>query len=236
MTNASRKSNRSGSMSKSASCASGQSSTANAVTRPPQAATTVPRCMLPVSCQTAALSTRPPSSGSPGTRLSAPTSRFPKASPSTTMQQQPVGHDEPQPQRRQADRQRGQRADHRDPELLARLLRLRLDRGHAAEEVQRDRGHREAVVPGGVARARPRAGAPRGRARPRRRARRRTSRPRAPAGPPPTRGATTTAISAATTNQDDVTSTSLPAIVPILNVPGGRGTWGLACGPDTLPR
>ena len=31
-----------------------------------------------------------------------------------------------------------------------------------------------------------------------------------------------------------MTSTSLPAIVPILNVPGGRGTWGVACGPDTL--
>ncbi len=42
------------------------------------------------------------------------------------------------------------------------------------------------------------------------------------------RGATTTAIRAATTNHDDVTSTSLPAIVPILNVPAGRGVGGLA--------
>ncbi len=39
-----------------------------------------------------------------------------------------------------------------------------------------------------------------------------------------TRGATTTAIRPATTNQDDDTRTSLPAIVPILNVPGGRGS------------
>ena len=39
-------------------------------------------------------------------------------------------------------------------------------------------------MPGGVARARPRAGAPRGRARPRRRTRRRTSRPRGRVGPP----------------------------------------------------
>ena len=51
----------------------------------------MPRCTLPVSCQTADLSTRPPSSGSPGTRLSAPTSRLPKASPSTTISSSPSG-------------------------------------------------------------------------------------------------------------------------------------------------
>ena len=37
-------------------------------------------------------------------------------------EQQPVGHHEPQPERAPPDGQRGQRADHRDPELLARLL------------------------------------------------------------------------------------------------------------------
>jgi len=44
------------------------------------------------------------------------------------------------------------------------------------------------------------------------------------------------AISAATMNQDDVTSTSLPAIEPILMVPGGRDLCGLACCPDTHQR
>lgn len=34
-----------------------------------------------------------------------------------------------------------------------------------------------------------------------------------------------TAMRPATTNQDEETSTSLPAIVPTLNVPGGRGCW-----------
>jgi hypothetical protein len=40
------------------------------------------------------------------------------------------------------------------------------------------------------------------------------------------RGATMNAIRAATTNHDDDTSTSLPATVPILNVPDGRGLAG----------
>jgi hypothetical protein len=46
----------------------------------------------------------------------------------------------------------------------------------------------------------------------------------------------TTAISPATRNHDDETSTSLPAIVPILTVPGARGVGGLVCGPDTHQR
>ena len=53
------------------------------------------------------------------------------------------------------------------------------------------------------------------------------------------RGATMNAIRPATRNQDDDTRTSLPAIVPILNVPDGRGAGGrvghaarLSDGPD----
>ena len=38
-----------------------------------------------------------------------------------------------------------------------------------------------------------------------------------------TRGAITTAISAATRNHEDETRTSLPATVPTRSVPGGRG-------------
>ena len=56
-----------------------------------------------------------------------------------------------------------------------------------------------------------------------------------------TAGAITNAMSAATTNQDDETSTSLPATDPIRNVPGGRGGRGASrcgsgvegAGPDT---
>ena len=41
-----------------------------------------------------------------------------------------------------------------------------------------------------------------------------------------TTGATMTAINPATRNQDEETSTSLPATVPTLSVPGGRGRGG----------
>ena len=58
-------------------------------------------------------------------------------------EQQPVRRHEPQAQRDDADGERGQRTDDRDQELLARLAGLPLDRGHAAEEVERDRADRE---------------------------------------------------------------------------------------------
>ena len=69
----------------------GQHSAATAVTRPPQAATTVPRWALPVTRHTPLLSTRPPSSGSPGTRLRTPTSRLAPARPSTASRSRPSG-------------------------------------------------------------------------------------------------------------------------------------------------
>ena len=60
--------------------------------------------------------------------------------------QHAVGRHEPQPQRRGTHRERGDGAHDRDHELLPRLLRLSLDGGHAAEEVQGDRADREPVV------------------------------------------------------------------------------------------
>ena len=57
---------------------------------------------------------------------------------------------------------------------------------------------------------------------------------RGPAAPARSAGATMTAIRPATTNQDDDTRTSTPAIVPIRKVPGGRGA-GDGAGSDTPP-
>ena len=129
--------------------ASGQEQcAASAVMRPPHPAAMAPVWALPVSRHTNDFSTRPPSRGSPGTRLRTPTRRLAAASPSTARQQQPVGRDEPQPDRCHTDRQGGERSDHRDRELLAGRPRLPLDRGHAAEEMEGDRVHREAVAAG----------------------------------------------------------------------------------------
>ena len=60
----------------------------------------------------------------PGHQVERAHQQVPEGEPPDDQPQQPVGHDEPQPQRHRADSQRGERADHRDPELLARLLRL----------------------------------------------------------------------------------------------------------------
>ena len=73
------------------SWATGQASTATAARRPPQPATTVPRTMLPVAPHTPALRTRPPSRGSPGTRLRTPTSRLAPARPSMARRVRPSG-------------------------------------------------------------------------------------------------------------------------------------------------
>ena len=72
---------------------------------------------LPVTFQTAACSTRPPSSGSPGTRLRTPTSRLAPASrPSTAARSRPSGRDRPQRQRQQ--RRRRARSAARRPRSL----------------------------------------------------------------------------------------------------------------------
>ena len=107
--------------------------------RPPQPATMVPRCWLPEAPQTSALSTRPPSSGRPGTRLSTPISRLAPARQDHRLTDEPVGHDVGHGAGRGADRDRGERTDDGDPELVARAPRLPVDLRHAAEEVQRDR-------------------------------------------------------------------------------------------------
>ena len=92
------------------------------------------------SRHTIALSTRPPSSGRPGHQVEQADQQVGPGEALDREQQQPVGRDEPQRRpRARADRQRRERPDDRDPELLARGARLTLDRGHATEEVQRDR-------------------------------------------------------------------------------------------------
>ena len=64
----------------SASRVGGTTRTAIASTRPAQAAATVAVAGLPVSFHTPARSIRPPSSGSPGSRLKMPTSRLAQTS------------------------------------------------------------------------------------------------------------------------------------------------------------
>ena len=136
-------------MPNSGSWSTGHSSTATAATRPPQPATTVPRWTLPVTRHTTALSTRPPSSGSPGTRLSSADQQVGADQALDHHPQQPVGRDEPEPPARPAPTAsevsgpttaiknscRGVRAS---PSIAV----------IAAEEVQGDRGDREAVVAG----------------------------------------------------------------------------------------
>ena len=78
------------------------------------------RCGLPVIFQTTARSTRPPSSGSPGTRLRTPTTRLAPARPlDGQVEQRAVGGQDREREHGDADRERGQRADHRDAELAA---------------------------------------------------------------------------------------------------------------------
>ena len=62
-----------------------------ASTRPAQAAAIVPVPGRPVSFQTPARSIRPPSSGSPGSRLNTPTSRLATISWSVSTRAMPVG-------------------------------------------------------------------------------------------------------------------------------------------------
>ena len=64
------------------------------------------------------------------------------------VEQRAVGGQDRQRDRGDADRERGQRADHRDAELAAGGVRLAVDLGDAAEEVQRDGPDRQAVVLG----------------------------------------------------------------------------------------
>ena len=141
MTKASTKSKRSGVDAEDALLRpAARASTATAVTRPPQAATMVPRCMLPVTPQTADLSTRPPSSGSPGTRLSDADDQVGAGEALDGHQQQAVGRHEPQPERRRRRpraRSAGRRPRSRTPGAACRASpSIAVD---AAEEVQRDR-------------------------------------------------------------------------------------------------
>ena len=93
----------------------GRPAPARRATRPPQPATIVPWCGLPVTFQTTARSTRPPSSGSPGTRLSTPTTRLAPARPADGQPEQAVGgHAASRPSDDQPDGERGQRPDHGD--------------------------------------------------------------------------------------------------------------------------
>ena len=63
-------------------------------------------------------------------------------------QQQPVGRHGPQRQRRATHGERRQRPDDGDHQLVLGRASLPLDGGHPAQEVQGDRAHRVAVVPG----------------------------------------------------------------------------------------
>ena len=81
---------------------------ATATTRPPQAATTVPRSMLPVAPQTTDFSTRPPSSGRPGHQVEQADDQVGAGQPLDGHQQQAVrGHG---PQRRARPRPRRARS------------------------------------------------------------------------------------------------------------------------------
>src|SRR5215472_9642579 len=64
---------------------------ATASARPAQAAAIVAEYCLPVSFQTPALKIRPPSSGSPGSRLKMPTNRFAKKSWEISWWGRPLG-------------------------------------------------------------------------------------------------------------------------------------------------
>ena len=153
--------------------------------------------------------------------------------------EQAVRGDEPEADRARADRDRGQRTDDRDHELLTRLVRLALDGGHAAEEVEGDRADREAVPPGHHRVGRlvqqhrevehDREGQP-GDVLPRAEAGLDLRRPAAPPGPRPgPRPGTRTSE----------TSTSLPAIEPIRIVPGASAHWlvgHVATVSDTITR
>ncbi len=90
-TNDRMKSSTSGGVSRSVSCHNGQLSASTATTRPPHPAARVPVWGRPVAPHTAAFSTRPPSSGRPGTRLSTPISRLAPARPSTAIRSSPSG-------------------------------------------------------------------------------------------------------------------------------------------------
>ena len=92
------------------SAAAASRAPARATARPLQAATTVPRSWLPVAPHTSDFSTRPPSSGRPGTRLRTPTIRLAPASPSTAISSRPSGVTDLRAERRQAHGDRGQRA------------------------------------------------------------------------------------------------------------------------------
>ncbi len=159
---------------------------------------------LPVTPQTTALSTRPPSSGRPGTRLRTPTSRLaPAEALRPRARAARPGVDLQEDEGDAADRERGERArPPRSRTPRAGVRGLALDRGHAAEEVQGDRGDREPERDGPSARARPRAAAPRRRAAPRTPRPRRTSSRRCPGSASSTAGAITTAIRTATRNHE----------------------------------
>ena len=124
---------------------SGSASRPMASTRPAQAAAIVPVPGRPVSFQTPARSIRPPSSGSPGSRLKTPTSRLATISWSVSTRAMPVGWttsmaSQPRPARPRDSS--GPAPETRNS--LARRLRLLLDLGEAAQRVQQDPADRQA--------------------------------------------------------------------------------------------
>ena len=102
--------------------------------------------MLPVIFQTSARSTRPPSSGRPGTRLRTPTIRLAPASRPTARPKQAVGDDPEGEQGSESHGERGQRPHDRDLELLPGRAGLGVDLGRPTEEVQADRPHAQPVA------------------------------------------------------------------------------------------
>ena len=99
---------------------------------------------LLVAFHTPARSIRPPSSGSPGSRLKIPTSRLAQTSCSMSRPGQPaqVADQQHSPAERGQD-QREQRAGRRDQELAPGRGRLLLDLGEAAQRVEQDPAHRQ---------------------------------------------------------------------------------------------
>ena len=199
-----------------------KNSTATATTRPHQPATSVPvdRCL--VSAQNSDSTTRPPSSGRPGSRLNSASRRLEKKSALPSRSTTPPFAGVPHGQPDQGEGQVGRRAADRDDGARRAAGWPRPRTGCGRPRRRRRSGSPAARRPGPGSRAPARGRAPRPAA-----ARRRSRRPRSPgsgsarAGSRCTDGPKVKTTNAATRNQDGDRMTGAPTKVPSLIPPRG---------------